>query len=156
VAPPLQQRLMGRLAVGACAVLVLFALSPGLSRSLLILCASGFLTCFQLAANAAFVRAAPERQRSQAFGLAQGGMSLGQGAMMLVAGAAAERLAPATVIAICGAAGAVAAMVIAVTASARQAGGLTGAAGPLRSRRCRPRSVSPRCRCAYRHSFPYG
>ena len=119
VLPSWQRELMGPLAVGACAVLVLFAWSPGLSGSLAILCVSGLLTCYQLTANATFVRAAPQEQRSQAFGLAQGGISLGQGTAMLLAGAAAERFAPAIVIAVIGATGAVVAAAIAVSGSAR-------------------------------------
>ena len=121
VAPPTRLRLMGPLAVAACAVLVLFVWQPGLWVSLLILFTSGLCASYQLAANAAFVTAAPQQQRSQAFGLAQGGMSLGQGAAMILAGAAALHHAPARVIALCGAVGAVVALVIAVS-SARDAG----------------------------------
>ena len=86
---------MGPLAICACAVLVLFFWQPGLSVSLLILVASGLCASYQLAANAAFVSAAPQEQRSQAFGLAQGAMSLGQGTVMILAGAAAEHHSPA-------------------------------------------------------------
>ncbi len=106
---------MGPLAVVTCAVLVLFAWRPGLSVTLLILFASGLCASYQLAANAAFVSAAPQEQRSQAFGLAQGGMSLGQGIVMILAGAAADRHSPARVIAVCGAVGAVVALAIALT-----------------------------------------
>jgi hypothetical protein len=52
--------------------------------------------------------------RSQAFGLAQGGMSLGQGLVMLLAGAAAGRYVPAWVIAACGSMGAILAILIAI------------------------------------------
>ncbi len=79
VAPATRLRLMGPLAIAACAVLVLFFWKPDLYVSLLILVASGLCASYQLAANAAFVSAAPQEQRSQAFGLAQGAMSLGQG-----------------------------------------------------------------------------
>jgi predicted MFS family arabinose efflux permease len=114
VAPPTRLRLMGPLAVGACAILVLFFLLPGLLASLLILLSSGLFACYQLAANAAFVSAAPPEQRSQAFGLAQGGMSLGQGTVLILAGAAAQHYAPSRVIAVCGAVGAVVALAVAV------------------------------------------
>ena len=70
---------------------------------------------YQIAANAAFVSAAPRDQRSQAFGLAQGGMSLGQGTLMILAGAAADHFSPAWVIAVCGTIGAVVALAIAVS-----------------------------------------
>jgi len=115
VAPAVRLRFMGPLAVATCAVLVLFAWRPGLAASLLILIASGLFASYQLAANAAFVSAAPQQRRSQAFGLAQGGMSLGQGTVLILAGAAAEHHAPARVIAVCGAVGAVLALAIALT-----------------------------------------
>ncbi len=117
VAPAARLRFMGPLAVTTCAVLVLFAWRPGLAASLLILGASGLFASYQMAANAAFVTAAPHEQRSQAFGLAQGGMSLGQGTVMILAGAAAQHFAPARVIAVCGAVGAVLALAIALGAA---------------------------------------
>ena len=124
VAPPIRLRLMGPLAVGACAVLVLFFWQPGLPGSLLILVASGLCASYQIAANAAFVSAAPHEQRSQAFGLAQGGMSLGQGIVLILAGAAADSHSAARVIAVCGAVGAVVALAIAVSwARGHQASG---------------------------------
>jgi predicted MFS family arabinose efflux permease len=113
VAPRSRLRWMGPLAVMNCATLVFFALQPTLSTALLILAAAGLFSAYQLAANAAFVSAAPHEQRSQAFGLAQGGISLGQGALMIGAGAAAEVISPASVIAICGGFGALTAAVLA-------------------------------------------
>ena len=117
VAPPTRLRLMGPLAISACAVLVLFFWKPDLSISLLILVASGLCAAYQLAANAAFVGAAPQEQRSQAFGLAQGTMSLSQGVVMILAGAAAEHHSPALAIAVCGAVGAVVAVAVSVSAA---------------------------------------
>ena len=105
--PPTQQRVMGPLAIAACGVLALFILQPGLPGSLLILFASGLAAGYQIAANAAFVSAAPQEKRSQAFGIAQGGMSLGQGIVMILAGAAADHHSPAWVIAVSGTVGAV-------------------------------------------------
>jgi predicted MFS family arabinose efflux permease len=112
VTPMVRRRLSGPLAMAACAALVLFAVRPPLAGALLILVMSGAFGCYQVEANAAFVRAVPSAQRSQAFGLAQGGMSLGQGGIMVLAGALAERVAPADVIAIIGAVGAAVAAVI--------------------------------------------
>jgi predicted MFS family arabinose efflux permease len=124
VAPAVRMRFVGPLAVASCAVLILFAWRPDLVVSLLILGASGLFASYQLAANAAFVTAAPPEQRSQAFGLAQGGMSLGQGTVMILAGAAAEHFAPARVIAVCGAVGAALALAIALgLAGSRKASG---------------------------------
>jgi MFS family permease len=122
-APPVRLRLMGPLAVATCAVLVLFAWGPSLAISLLILIASGLFASYQLAANAAFVRATPHERRGQAFGLAQGGMSLGQGTVIVLAGAAAQHHAPAQVIAVCGAVGAVFALTLALTWARDRAGG---------------------------------
>jgi predicted MFS family arabinose efflux permease len=112
LAPLTQQRLMGPLAIAACGILALFILQPGLPGALLILFTSGLAAGYQVAANAAFVSAAPQEKRSQAFGLAQGGMSLGQGLVMILAGAAADHLSPARVIAVSGTVGAIAALTV--------------------------------------------
>jgi MFS family permease len=114
LAPATQQRVMGPLAIAACGILALFILQPGLPGSLLILFASGLAAGYQVAANAAFVSAAPQEMRSQAFGLAQGGMSLGQGVVMILAGAVADHYSPARVIAVAGTVGAIVALAIAV------------------------------------------
>lgn len=113
VAPDRRVRWMSPLAVAACAVLILFVFRPPLPIALMVLAVSGLFDCYQLVANASFVAATPARQRSQAFGIAQGGMSLGQGVAMVVAGAAAEHFAPYFVIAASGAVGVVAAIAIA-------------------------------------------
>jgi hypothetical protein len=105
----------GPMAVAASAVLAAFFLGPALLFSLLILTISGLFTSSQLTANAAFVSAAPPAQLSQAFGLAQGGMSLGQGTLMVLAGAAAEHIAPTIVVAGDGVVGAVAATFVALS-----------------------------------------
>jgi predicted MFS family arabinose efflux permease len=131
VAPSTRLRFMGPLAISACAVLVLFFWEPDLYASLLILFASGLCAAYQLAANAAFVQAAPQEQRSQAFGLAQGAMSLGQGVVMVLAGAAAGHHSPARAIAVCGAVGTVVALAVTVSAARDR--------GPLASGR-RPRA----------------
>jgi predicted MFS family arabinose efflux permease len=115
VSPPQRQRWMTRLAALSCGVLVLFVFHPPLPLALLVLLVSGLFDCYQLAANAAFVSAVPARQRSQAFGIAQGGMSLGQGAAMILAGAAAQQISPSLVIAACGGLGTAVAVVIALT-----------------------------------------
>jgi hypothetical protein len=114
VAPPVRLRWMGPLAVVGCVVLVLFAFRPGFTLALLILAVSGACACYQLAANAAFVSAAPQSRRSEAFGLALGGMSLGQGVAMILAGAAAQRFTPSAVIAASGVIGALAAVAVAI------------------------------------------
>jgi MFS family permease len=115
VAPRRRLRWMSPLAAGSCAVLVLFALRPSLTWALVILMISGLCDCYQLAANAAFVRAVPDGQRGQAFGIAQGGMSLGQGAAMILAGAAAQQFPPSLVIAASGVLGLAGAVAIALS-----------------------------------------
>jgi MFS family permease len=112
VEPVRRLRWMGPLAIMSCAVLILFALRPTLPWVLMILAASGVFSCYLLAANASFVSAAPDELRSQAFGVAQAGMGLGQGAAMIAAGAAAQRYSPSVVIALCGIVGAVGAVLI--------------------------------------------
>ena len=108
-------RLMGPLAVATCAVLVLFATGPAKAVALAILVVSGVFGAYQIAANAAFVSAVPGAARARAFGLAQGGMSLGQGAAMVLAGIAAERYAPTTVVAVAGGVGALCAACVAAS-----------------------------------------
>jgi len=113
--PETRLRLMGPLAVATCGALILFFLRPDFAAALIILAASGGFGAYQIAANAAFVRAVPAHWRARAFGLAQGGMSLGQGTVMVLAGAAAERFAPTTVVAIAGVVGAVCAAGVAAS-----------------------------------------
>jgi len=112
VTPPRRLRWMGALATAASAVLVLFAFRLGLVAVLAVLFAAGAFAAFQLAANAAFVAAAPAERRSEAFGLAQGGMSLGQGVFMVAAGAAVSLGPPHLVIAAFGVAGTLAAALV--------------------------------------------
>jgi len=111
VSPLTRLRWMRPLAFLSCAVLILFVLHPAFPLALLILFASGIFDCFQVAASAAFLSAAPERQRSQVFGLAQAGMSLGQGAALILAGALAQHHSPSTAIAVIGTFGAIAAVI---------------------------------------------
>lgn len=110
--PATRQRLTTPLAFAACAILTTVALRPGLAGILLILFVSGLCDSYQVQANASFVAAVPDSQRGQAFGLALGGMQLGQGTAMILAGAAAQHAGPWPVIAVAGAAGAIAAMAV--------------------------------------------
>jgi MFS family permease len=115
VGPARRNRWTSPLAIATCACLVVFAARPGLSAALLILILSGLLSCYQIAATASFAQATPAAQRSQAFGIAQAGISLGQGISILLAGAAAEHAAPALVIAAAGATGALCAVALTAT-----------------------------------------
>jgi Major Facilitator Superfamily len=114
VVPARRLRWMTPLAVAACGVLVLFAAGPGLPGAITILVVCGICDCYQVAASAAFVSAAPRARRAAAFGVALAGMSLAQGTAMVAAGALAQWFAPAVVIAVSGALGAIAAALLAV------------------------------------------
>ncbi|HEY1914636.1 MAG TPA: MFS transporter [Streptosporangiaceae bacterium] len=122
ISPAARGRLMTPLATACSALLVLVALRPGLPGVLVILAASGGCACFQVAAQAAFVAAAPASRRSQAFGLATAGLTLGQGAAMIVAGAAAQHFTATSVVAVAGLVGTVAAVALSVRRRPRPAG----------------------------------
>ena len=81
---------MGPLAVLTCATLVLTALRPGFAASLVIFSLSAAFGVYQIAANTAFVVRVPNERRAQAFGIANMGVIVGQGAAFVAAGAAAE------------------------------------------------------------------
>lgn len=113
VGPQGRRRLMRPLAVGSCAVLVVLAARPGIALTLLVLATSGLLSAYLITANTEFVRAVPDSQRGQAFGLASMAMRVTQGVAVLGAGAAAESLRPSWVIAGAGAVGALVAWAVA-------------------------------------------
>jgi MFS family permease len=115
VEPDRRQLYMGPLAVAACAILVLCFARPPLIASLVVFAASTLFSCYQLAANSAFVQAVPPSWRGQAFGLANGGINVGQSAWFAIAGAAAAAVSPAVVIGLSGLIGAVIAASLAVS-----------------------------------------
>jgi predicted MFS family arabinose efflux permease len=112
VRPRRRLALMGPLAVLTCATLIVTALRPGLAVSLVIFSVSAAFGVYQIAANTAFVVRVPDERRAQAFGIANVGVVVGQGAAYVTAGAVAEEISPAAVIAICGAIGAIIAFVL--------------------------------------------
>ena len=105
---------MGPLATLTCGALVLIALRPGLVVSLVIFSASATFGVYQIAANTAFAIRVPNERRAQAMGIATMGVIVGQGAGFVAAGAAAEVIAPAVVIAVAGGIGAVCSLVLAL------------------------------------------
>jgi hypothetical protein len=107
-------RWMGPMAVLTCAVLVVAVMRPGLYMSMAIFAVSGTFGIYQIAANTAFVARVPNERRSQAFGVANAGLIVGQGILFLLAGAAAEKFPPAEVVAVCGGLGTVAAVILAL------------------------------------------
>ena len=80
--------------------------------SLVIFSLSAACGVYQLAANTAFVVRVPNERRAQAFGIANMGVIVGQGAAFIAAGAAAEVVPPAVVIAVGGGIGAIVGIVL--------------------------------------------
>jgi predicted MFS family arabinose efflux permease len=115
VSPRRRLALMGPLAVAAGATLVLTALHPGLAVSLVIFSAAAASGAYQLAVNTAFVVRVPDERRAQAFGIASMGVVVAQGAAFVAAGAVAEVVTPASVIAVGGGIGAVAAVALTIS-----------------------------------------
>jgi MFS family permease len=112
VRPRQRINLMGPLAILTCGSLVLTGLRPNLAFSLVVFSASAAFGVYQVAANTAFVVSVPNERRAQAFGIANMGVIVGQGAVFVAAGAVAEVVPPAAVIAVGGAIGAVIACVL--------------------------------------------
>jgi predicted MFS family arabinose efflux permease len=147
VDPPQRIRLMRPLAVAGCAVLMLFAVHPPVGGMLVILTVCGVLACYQLPCNVLMVQNTPPSWRSQMSGIVNGGMALGQGAGMIVAGAAAERFSVPAVIAGSGLLGTLCALAI-VLSAAPAAGKAHRARG--RHRRPAPGSVHARPGAGFR------
>ena len=98
--------------VGAVLVAPVFLLTvfrPDLALSLAIFALSGTFAVYQLTANIAFVEWVPSERRAQAFGLANMGLVICQGGALMLAGAAAQVMPPATVIFLSGGLGTLAA-----------------------------------------------
>jgi MFS family permease len=127
VAPARRVRWMGTLAMAACGILIAFVFRPPLPIALVILTVSGIFDCYQLAANASFVTAAPEQHRSGTFGVAQAGITLGQGTAMILAGAAAQTHSPSSVIAAGGAIGVLCGAAVAVSHARTRSSSAEGA-----------------------------
>jgi predicted MFS family arabinose efflux permease len=112
VRPRRRLALMGPLAVLTCVALVGTALRPDLAVSLVIFSLSAAFAIYQIAANTAFVVRVPKERRAQAFGIANMGVIVGQGAAFVAAGAAAQIFSPAAVIAVGGGLGAISGLVL--------------------------------------------
>lgn len=102
VTPYRRLRLMGLLALLACAPLVGSALEPALPMTVGLWVVAGVGSSYQLAANTAFMITVPTSGRGQAFGLVQSGLLATQGVGILLAGVAAELLGPAPAVALFG------------------------------------------------------
>lgn len=109
VRPAWRLRLIRPLSVASCAVLVVVVTQPAIVGMVAVLALSGACSAYLNVVNAEFVRAVPDSQRGQAFGLASTAMRVTQGMAVLAAGVTADLVRPAVVIAAAGAVGAVAA-----------------------------------------------
>jgi MFS family permease len=112
VRPQTRLRLLGPMAVAACAPLTLCVFQPGPLVAFTLWAAAGAASAYHMAANAAFVMAVPDHGRGQAFGLAVTALRVAQGLGVLGAGLAAEHTSPGQALAIAGALG----MLVAATA----------------------------------------
>jgi MFS family permease len=108
VGPARRRRLMWPMAMIGTGPLMLVAVHPVLPLALALLALAGAASAFQVAANTAFAAAAPAQARGRVFGVAMTGMWVGQGVAIVLAGAAAQLVAPHLVIAGAGVAGVVA------------------------------------------------
>lgn len=110
VRPTARLRILGPLAVGACAPLAVCLASPAVGITLALWCTAGVCAAYQLPANTMFVRAVPDAQRGQAFGLAQSALLAAQGLGIVAAGVAGDHWAPSTVVGAAGVLGTLAAL----------------------------------------------
>jgi len=109
--PERRMKLLGPLAVLACAPLMVCFLAPGLLPTMVLWAVSGLASAYHLPTSAAFVQAVPDAQRGQAFGVASTALKSSQGVGILLAGLIAEESKPSIALAVLGAAGTVAALV---------------------------------------------
>lgn len=109
-----RQRLwvLPRLALVSVAVLALALAQPSTAPVAGLLLVSGAAAGYQVIANQLFVQSVPAERRAAAFGVAGSALVGAQGAALIVAGLAAEVLAPALVVGIAGVLGSVAVLVL--------------------------------------------
>ncbi len=113
VAPARRIRLIRPLALAGSLPLVLVALEPNLTISLVLFALTGLASSYQVAANAMFAQRLPAAVRARAFGIAITGMYGGQALAIVLAGAAAQFLEPATVVGCTGLLGALGVLLLA-------------------------------------------
>jgi MFS family permease len=121
--PERRMRLLGPLAILACAPLIVCFLAPGLLPTMALWAVSGLASAYHLPTSAAFVQAVPDAQRGQAFGVASTALKSSQGIGILLAGLIADQSSPSIAVGVMGAAGACAALAAgAAWARARRSG----------------------------------
>ncbi|MEV1247788.1 MFS transporter [Nonomuraea sp. NPDC049750] len=120
VRPAGRERLAGPLALALGLPLLGFALHPAPGYAAILMTVSGFGVAYQLGLARRFLDAVPETHRGQAFGLLLTGTMTLQGLAAAAGGALGEVAAPGLVVALAGAASAIAALMSWRTLSPRQ------------------------------------
>jgi MFS family permease len=115
VSPDTRVRMMGWLAMGACAPLIGCAWNPPLWVVLVLLGIAGMGGAFQMAAVPAFVQQLDPSTRGSAFGVAQSGLYAVQGLGIAIGGAVAETIGAPMSVSIAGLLGLCAATSLALT-----------------------------------------
>ncbi len=105
-------RLLSPLATASCVPLVVCLADPHLVLVVVLFVASGAASAYQVIASTSFVLAVPDERRGQALGLAVTAMKVAQGLGVMLAGLAAEALAPHLVVGFAGLIGVAAALAI--------------------------------------------
>ncbi|MFC7717463.1 MFS transporter [Nonomuraea recticatena] len=119
VRPQARPRLLGPMALASFLPLMGAALVPPLPVMLALLVVCGALTAYQVVANAEFVALVPDEQRGGAIGVVAATLTAVQGLAMVVAGVVAEFAGAGGAIAIFGASGALAALLLLRAAGSR-------------------------------------
>lgn len=125
--PAWRLKLLGPLAVGACAVLLPTAWAPALVGSVVLWWLSGAGSAYNMVTQATFMQSVPDHARGQAAGLANAALRLAQGVAILGAGLAAQVWRPGPVIALVAALGVVAAVAASTAWHRAVSSRLTGA-----------------------------
>ncbi|MDQ3786736.1 MAG: MFS transporter, partial [Actinomycetota bacterium] len=99
---PTRLRLLAPLAIASCVPLVVCLVDPHLVLVVVLFVASGAGSAYQVIASTSFVLAVPDERRGQALGLAVTAMKVAQGLGVMLAGLAAEAVAPHQVVGIAG------------------------------------------------------
>jgi predicted MFS family arabinose efflux permease len=114
VRPVNRPRLIGPLAALAGVPLVLSSVHPSVPSAIALWAVTGGLGSYMILVLAEFTQAVPDHRRGQAVGLAGAGLQAAQGLGILLAGALASLFAPSISVALCGTAGVVCAVGLAL------------------------------------------
>ncbi|TDE08240.1 MFS transporter [Jiangella asiatica] len=112
--PDRRLALMGPLAIATSAVLLPSGWAPGLAVSVVLWTLSGVFSAHDMITQSAYVASVPAHRRGQAVGVAIAALRAAQGLAIVLAGIAAQFLAPSAIIAAAAALGTVAAAVATV------------------------------------------